>query len=604
MTSSPLKPNSDPHIGFPDLTCKVVEYYTLDRDSDDPKLNPTLDKTPAHTFEIGLVLGGTVSAGCYTAGVLDFLIEALDAWTVAKDAEDADAPQHKVKIKIIAGTSGGGINAVLLARALGFAAQPYSPNAPRITNLLRTIWVDRLDITGLLEKGTLGQGEPVSALLCAESLSKAAMAAAIFVGPPLGTNNTPQRRNYVEPYLPVVLTTTNLRGVPYAAEMRGNTGRKESYVEHTDQLRFLVNVTGSNVPIPPATIKPDETWIDYSTSNGPFGVYTTPWGPIMEAARATSAFPVGLPPIVIHRNVEQYRYRFTIVEDAHHTPEAVWMKPQWPYLIAEGYTRNDPYEALCVDGGVFNNEPFTIAHDALAGPLGSNPRTGATAKRAVLLIDPFSDSSTIGPYCDDGVWKSAGALLGALVSGARYQTADFSLFTADDVYSRFLVTAIGEIKNGTVAKTVTGGAALASAGLDAFLGFMSRDFREHDFLLGRRNCQQFLRQHFTLKSNNPVFTDPTPDDVVPTDRPIIPLMGSALSLVPPPDWPAGKFKPETICPNIETRLDAVADAEIAYGVNNAVLRFVLQKVVQLLSRWRAGKLGVKLLQDALKEHKL
>jgi predicted patatin/cPLA2 family phospholipase len=31
-------------------------------------------------FKIGLVLAGAVSAGAYTAGVVDFLFEALEAW--------------------------------------------------------------------------------------------------------------------------------------------------------------------------------------------------------------------------------------------------------------------------------------------------------------------------------------------------------------------------------------------------------------------------------------------------------------------------------------------------------------------------------------------
>jgi hypothetical protein len=602
-TKSKLEPNPDPNIGFPPPDGDVVDFYTLDRDSDDPKLNPKHDKTPAHTFEIGLVLGGTVSAGCYTAGVLDFLIEALDAWTLAKQAGDAQVDQHSVKIKIAAGTSGGGINAVLLARALGFAAKPYNPHASEITNLLHTIWVDKLDIAGLLESGDLVKDEPVMALLCAKSLDRAADLAATFVGPPLGTNNTPKRRDYVGPYLPVALTTTNLRGVPYAAEFRGNAGRPECYIERADHLRFLVNVTGGAVPIPPTSIKPDETWIDYTTSNGPFGVYKLPWGPILEAARATSAFPVGLPPIVIHRNVEQYRYRFTVVERADRTREAVWMKPQWPYLIADGYSKTDPYEALCVDGGVFNNEPITIARDALAGPLGVNERDGSKAKRAVLLVDPFSDSASIGPVHDDGVWKSAGGLLGGLTSGARFQTADLSLFTDKDVYSRFLVTPVGEIKDDGVTKTVTGGAAIASAGLSAFLGFVCRDFREHDFQLGRRNCQQFLRAYFTLKSNNPVFTDPTPDGVPPFDRPIIPLVGSAKDEVPPPNWPAGKFHPESITPQIKTRLQRVADTEIAYDVHNTVSQFALKQALRLLVDWKGGGI-VKILQDALTKQKL
>jgi hypothetical protein len=36
------------------------------------------------TFEFALVLGGTVSAGAYTAGALDFLIEALDCFSEAR----------------------------------------------------------------------------------------------------------------------------------------------------------------------------------------------------------------------------------------------------------------------------------------------------------------------------------------------------------------------------------------------------------------------------------------------------------------------------------------------------------------------------------------
>ena len=46
-------------------------------------------------FELGLVLAGAVSAGAYTAGVLDFLMEAMDAWERAKEEGDALAPPHE-----------------------------------------------------------------------------------------------------------------------------------------------------------------------------------------------------------------------------------------------------------------------------------------------------------------------------------------------------------------------------------------------------------------------------------------------------------------------------------------------------------------------------
>src|SRR5690349_22482682 len=62
---------------------------------------------PPRTFEIGLVLGGTVSAGAYTAGALDFLLEALEAWY-------ASTPPHKVIVKTVAGTSGGAVCSAIL----------------------------------------------------------------------------------------------------------------------------------------------------------------------------------------------------------------------------------------------------------------------------------------------------------------------------------------------------------------------------------------------------------------------------------------------------------------------------------------------------------
>ena len=63
---------------------------------------------PPRTFELALVLGGTVSAGAYTAGALDFLIEALDSWTQLRDANNSTAPRHNVVLRVITGTSGGG----------------------------------------------------------------------------------------------------------------------------------------------------------------------------------------------------------------------------------------------------------------------------------------------------------------------------------------------------------------------------------------------------------------------------------------------------------------------------------------------------------------
>src|ERR1051325_4099097 len=85
-------------------------------------------EVPEGTFEFALVLGGTVSAGAYTAGAVDFLIEALDCLTAAQ--EQGEAPRHHVILKLIAGTSGGGVNAAIAARALAFDYQHVTRGTP------------------------------------------------------------------------------------------------------------------------------------------------------------------------------------------------------------------------------------------------------------------------------------------------------------------------------------------------------------------------------------------------------------------------------------------------------------------------------------------
>src|SRR5450631_393117 len=68
------------------------------------------------TFYIGLCMAGAVSAGAYTAGVIDFLLEALENWE--KHRGETGVPDHLVKIPIMGGASAGGMTAIMTAGAL------------------------------------------------------------------------------------------------------------------------------------------------------------------------------------------------------------------------------------------------------------------------------------------------------------------------------------------------------------------------------------------------------------------------------------------------------------------------------------------------------
>jgi hypothetical protein len=85
----------------------------------------------------------------------------------------------------------------------------------------------------------------------------------------------------------------------------------------------------------------------------------------------------------------------------------------------------------------------------------------------------------------------------------RFKLEELELARDEGVFSRFVISPVRWERSG--AQSTRARFAMASGALGGFGGFLSRDFRHHDFLLGRINCQQFLRQHFYLDASNPVF---------------------------------------------------------------------------------------------------
>src|SRR5579859_15068 len=74
-----------------------------------------------NVYRIALSMSGAISAGAYTAGVLDFLMLALAELEREKAARPARfvPPNHDVRIVAMAGASAGGICGPLSTLALG-----------------------------------------------------------------------------------------------------------------------------------------------------------------------------------------------------------------------------------------------------------------------------------------------------------------------------------------------------------------------------------------------------------------------------------------------------------------------------------------------------
>jgi hypothetical protein len=280
------------------------------------------------------------------------------------------------------------------------------------------------------------------------------------------------------------------------------------------------------------------------------------------------------------RPVAHYRYRVVVLPpDKDGQPaQVVGRVPDWDAMIPAGVDAlPSDYHFLAVDGGATDNEPIALARTALAGALGRNPRSGEKANRAVLLIDPFAGKAGLGPSGPTAIPKVIGALLSSFTEQTRYDSADLLLAADPDVFSRFMIT---PKRDGRI-----GGDAIAANGLSAFIGFASPAFMRHDYILGRRNCQKFLRSSFVLEEGNSVFEGMWTDEqkkahAVTSDDgsvylPIIPLLGKAAIEETAEPWPRHALNPEIYRAPIESRFKALVEFEGRGGLFTSVASFAL-----------------------------
>ena len=561
---------------YPPLTQTEIQELFIDVESPAP-----------NTFEFALVLGGTVSAGAFTAGVVDFLIEALDSWTNLRDKNDASAPGHKVLLKVIAGTSGGGVNAAIAARALAYDF----PHVVRSTahperdtgNPFYETWIKRLTLRGFLGTTDIEQGTLVS-LLDGKPIDHGAAYLAEFA------RGEPVKRNYLGDPLRVILTLTNLRGVPYQTAF-GNGPLAETFVDHADYARFAVIYRGSTLSQP----RPDEFVIGFDDARLPQAV---DWQTFSLFASATSAFPLGFPFRQLSRPMEHYRYRVAVLPPGSGGEPArvVGRQPDWSELSQGSPNLPSDYHFLAVDGGATDNEPIELGRTALAGVLGRNPRDPKEANRAVVLIDPFAGKTGLGPSGPTALPDLVGAIVSTFMEQTRYDTEDLLLAADPNVFSRFMIT---PKRDGRV-----GGDAIASNGLGAFLGFACPAFMRHDYLLGRANCQKFLCSNFLLHEDNPVFESawtPAQKQALGKDvkgeryLAIIPLLGNASVSESLDPWPRHLLNPAIYRDEVERRFRRIAEFEGRSGVLSSAVALIIAH----LGEGKVGDLVVNAMNKAL-----
>ncbi len=555
---------------------------------------------PPKTFELGLVLGGTVSAGAYTAGALELLVQALDDFY----GRFKGNPPHAIKLRLAAGSSGGAVCAAILGLSLNRNFTHVGDGAPPDQNALNVdgagpadnkfwdLWVNQFQLLPMLEANDLAAvvpdppdpdtGKPatpqhVPALLNGKVIDAASGRLIDYAN----LDGEVSRPWAASPFR-VATTVCNLRGIPYKVEGIPSIGpyTGAAYVEHDDFAWFaLPNVVGKDTGDDDGQRRPDEFWLSSSPIPGKSVSYQT----LGDYARASGAMPVGLPARPLSRPAEQYLYRPYARVDDQGQPQIAWPSPDWSELgdVAHGMD----YSFTGVDGGTLNNDPVKVAHEALAGIGKTNPREPDQANRALLLIDPLADQPGMVNPVGRSLVGVVEALIGTFVGGARYLTSDLDLFQDEDVFSRFQLVPTRTGLDGTPlgptdanGLAYVGEAALAGTDLAALAGWATRPFGVHDYLLGRLNMAAYLLREMLLRADNRVFDGWSFDQradwcrgangdrlafpLTPTTPPksyylpIIPFVPQALGMTEPA-WPKGALNPENLRAPIRARATAV-----------------------------------------------
>lgn len=569
----------------------------------------------AGTFKIGLTMAGAISGGAYTAGVLDFLFEALAEWEKAKkdpalqkswldqktkeqEEDHAKAvkaaieqglpapaapppivfPDHNVVVPVIVGASAGTICANLLPVALGLRHAPktyknmLALKGKEVSAFLPTLyeaWVEKpnfvrdyvpaqneMDIGDFLRNDDIeaAKTEKVASALNTSVLDNIGIEA-LAQAPAAAIDKCAN----VPDTLHVYATLGNLRGVPYKIDFSGGNGTSVAHGMrlHSDRAHIVFKNVGNSTAYagPYAQKDPSDLTIDIAnlpiklTPDQIFGfdsrIYENNWGKFLAITLGSSAFPGALRTRRIAPSIASYSGRSWPVDTTEMHNGKVRLMPAWdteadPNLnvLLGTLAEQSTYEYRSVDGGTFDNEPFQITRYSLfEDPINdrNNKWKKGEADRAVLMIDPFPEPPSVDPRAwkpEDDLLKALLGIPGAFKNHARFKLEDLIKAQDESYFSRFLIAPL-RLANGASNPERLG---LACGLLGGFGGFLDIQLRQHDFLLGRRNCQAFLKKHFMLKQSGKVLDGKGAPDKD-GDAPIIPLFGSAAIDVDLPPWP-------------------------------------------------------------------
>lgn len=444
------------------------------------------------TFHLGITMAGAVSAGAYTAGFMDYVLEALSAWEKAKmeheNNPNSNIPNHNVEIDAIGGASAGGMVSMITTLALcaGNIEPVREVSNTKTGNILYDSWVflddddslydgrktGKTTFEKMLSSSDLNSGKGAPSLLNSIPIDRIAEKVFEQLPTTASTDNFP---SYISNDLRVLLTVTSLRPMDYKVKfskikskfLDSTPGHRIS--NHDIVAHFKLNydeTTDKNKYLPFRPVPADNP-----KSNEDF---------LIKVTKATGSFPVGLAPRYFDAEFPtEYVFNSLIERKA--------FTAKMDILLEEN--ENESFQFTGVDGGTINNEPFDEVLRCLVANHG--PENPEAPKYGTVLIDPFpnfEDEKGIEEpnYEKNSIMDIVGNLIPTILNQARNKQSD--------TYGTGLFKLMAfprKLKPG--AREEMDHPPLATGGIGGFGGFIDIEFRKHDFFLGRDNARNFLR---------------------------------------------------------------------------------------------------------------
>ncbi len=455
-------------------------------------------------YPISICMAGAVSAGTYSAGVMEILLEALRRMEGA-EVDPSLLPKHKILIRGMSGASAGSVQAALSSLDM-FAAS----NSQNLGYKAWTSTTAKKLLTTPSEEGT------VKSVLNSEVLGK------ITEGVIKDHDWGQGWPAFISPYYELRLSITNLRGVPYNLRLPKENLTEFGMSQHNEYLRFrFIDKNDTNTPRVSTRYSPVEVGDRAKADLNKLTI----------GALASSAFPFAFAPVKLQRPTVEDKdihddKSWLIADTAQHDDNITTVnyncEPVQPVWKQEYGVKDTLY---AVDGGVTNNEPLLEAFKLLYGDditdwanlkVKANPdQTDEEASEVdneiydgrVILIDPFPNSLDMKlDGAELRIDKQAGALKSAVIRHARFsQPLMVSAKLKNRVGSVYPSNPLRQPRpNSSEREPIL---PLKSGAMGGFAGFLKQDFLKHDYELGRLNMMRFLRYHFTVPVDHPLVKD-------------------------------------------------------------------------------------------------